>query len=323
MNLQVFDYVREHGRLPRMGEKPEPWEYRGWILPYVVQLHAHPGFGKPDAPQELPPELRRPGCCPDRWGYYQRTIRAGKLLDEPIPQINFCGEHSSGVKSWTESETKGMGALTRIVENHVSTTAFRAIVDWIAFGLAVDEEPGTVLKDEQLKRLYQTFNVEPLLLEPSDYLGQFLAASKVNKYNTTGFYPTPHTICEFMTKMTVEAYEAPADDPRDRRVLSIADPCVGTGRFLLHASNYSFNLHGMDIDPVVIKIAKINGALYAPWMTWPLPESIIGPNGAGLYVGNSLLMPMTEKTSATPETPPVAPAKKSKTKKRDQGDLFD
>ena len=44
-------FLAKHGRLPRLGEDPPPWRYRGWLLPYVIELHQ---------------------LCPavgDRWGY--------------------------------------------------------------------------------------------------------------------------------------------------------------------------------------------------------------------------------------------------------------
>jgi hypothetical protein len=32
----------------------------------------------------------------------------------------------------------------------------------------------------------------------------------------------------------------------------------------------------MDIDPLAVSMCKVNGALYAPWMAFPLPASILG-----------------------------------------------
>jgi hypothetical protein len=51
---------------------------------------------------------------------------------------------------------------------------------------------------------------------------------------------------------------------------------VGSGRMLLHASNFSLCLYGVDIDPLAVAMCKINGALYAPWMSFPLPAAILG-----------------------------------------------
>jgi hypothetical protein len=76
-----------------------------------------------------------------------------------------------------------------------------------------------------------------------------------------------------MVKMTMAEK---VTDGRNSRLMSVNDPCVGSGRMLLHASNYSLNLFGQDIDPLAVAMCKINGALYAPWLAFPLPESILG-----------------------------------------------
>lgn len=46
---------------------------------------------------------------------------------------------------------------------------------------------------------------------------------------------------------------------------------------LLHASNFSLNLWGTDIDPLVIAACKINGVLYAPWLAFRFPAEIVPP----------------------------------------------
>ena len=58
--------------------------------------------------------------------------------------------------------------------------------------------------------------------------------------------------------------------------MRVMDPAVGTGRLLLHASNYSYFLYGCDIDPLVTTICRINSALYVPWLVFPFPESVLG-----------------------------------------------
>lgn len=57
---------------------------------------------------------------------------------------------------------------------------------------------------------------------------------------------------------------------KDCRRESVCDPCVGTGRMLLHASNHSLRLYGLDIDATLCKATLVNGYLYAPWMVRPL-----------------------------------------------------
>ena len=63
---------------------------------------------------------------------------------------------------------------------------------------------------------------------------------------------------------------------RDPRTAMVLDPCVGTGRMLLHASNFSLSLWGIDVDPTCVAITRINGALYAPWISFPFKERVLG-----------------------------------------------
>jgi hypothetical protein len=65
-------------------------------------------------------------------------------------------------------------------------------------------------------------------------------------------------------------------DGRDPRTVTVCDPCVGSGRMLLHASNYSVCLYGCDIDPICCRIAAINGVLYAPWLAFPFRADVLG-----------------------------------------------
>ena len=76
----INTFVLENGRLPRLGDAIAPWEYSGWLLWHCQMAHFHPDVVH-------------------RWGYYQRTMEAGRLLDEPIPQIVFtdCAD-SAGLK---------------------------------------------------------------------------------------------------------------------------------------------------------------------------------------------------------------------------------
>lgn len=75
-------------------------------------------------------------------------------------------------------------------------------------------------------------------------------------------YPNPS-----MVKMNFEGDEK----GRDTRTLSVMDPSVGTGRFLMYASNYSLNLYGQDIDRTCVMATKINAYLYMPWLIRPAP----------------------------------------------------
>jgi N-6 DNA Methylase len=129
------------------------------------------------------------------------------------------------------------------------------------------------LSDETKERPYRQVNLRPLLERPHDYLGAFVAGQKARGWNPTAFYPTPHEVVELMVRMTM--HDA-VKDGRDSRTLSVLDPCVGSGRMLLHASNGSLCLYGQDIDPLAVAMCKVNGALYAPWLSFPLPAAVVG-----------------------------------------------
>jgi hypothetical protein len=58
--------------------------------------------------------------------------------------------------------------------------------------------------------------------------------------------------------------------------MRVLDPAVGSGRLLLHASNYSYCLYGCDIDPLVAAICRVNAVLYVPWLAFPFPDTILG-----------------------------------------------
>src|SRR5262249_50434974 len=100
-----------------------------------------------------------------------------------------------------------------------------------------------------------------------------VAASKARGWNPTGFYPTPHNVVELMVRLTMNASKEAGGDARLRPT---CDPCVGSGRMLLHASNLSLALSGQDIDPLAVVMCKLNGVLYAPWIAFPLPASLLG-----------------------------------------------
>jgi len=275
----VFDFMLEHGRVPLLGKDPvAPWHYKGWMLQQIQLAHYHPQV------------------C-NRWGWYMRTLEAGKLLDEPIPRIIF----ADGISDRTESFKVLRKALDVIFNDTGSWSAFPALIDWLAWACGVaNEEPR--LSEQTNEKLYRTFDFGPLLLEPYDALGTLYAEGK-GRWNPSAFYPTPHNIVEMMTRMMLEG------EP-DCRTRSVCDPCVGTGRMLLHASNYSLRLYGVDIDRICVLATKINGVLYAPWLTFPIPDDILGVKSEA---------PPVIEIAAGPETPIYTVGKPTRRRKRHEG----
>ena len=239
--LVVTDFLAQHGRMPRVGDDIPPWHYRGWLGFYVQEI------------QRMHPAV------PDRWGYLYETIARGRFLDQPIPKVQFTARSAEPEKNIED--------LVKIASSDGAWTAFSRLVDFMCYGLGVSEAVPD-LSDEVSEALYRKLDVGPWLLHPWDYLGEYLSITKAHGFNPNAFYPTPHPVVEAMVSMAMA-------DVRDARNKSVCDPCMGTGRMLLHASNYSMFLFGQDIDEFVLKIAKINGALYAPWMICPPPKHLM------------------------------------------------
>jgi hypothetical protein len=83
-------------------------------------------------------------------------------------------------------------------------------------------------------------------------------------------------------------------EERDQRTFADLDPCVGSGRMLLHLSNVSMNLFGQDIEPLAVAMCKINGALYAPWISYPLPARILESKSAQHVVAKRFEVPASD-----------------------------
>jgi hypothetical protein len=239
-------FVAHFGRLPKLGDVPPPWSYHGWLLPYIVMLH------------------ESCSAVNNRWDYHTRTLAAGKLLDEPIPQTAF-GEPDQRVftqlRQWSNLIGQDCGGWSD----------FRFLLDWLLWALALSDEM-PAFSEEVSEKLYRQVDLTPLLEKPYDYLGAYVAEGRAKGWNPLCFYPTPHCLVELMVRMT---FHDALVEGKDTRTMSVCDPCVGSGRMLLHASNFSMNLSGQDIDPLAVSMCRINGALYAPWLAFSLPPHIL------------------------------------------------
>lgn len=231
---------------PNLKRKLSP----GWMIPYLLDIDM---------------------MTWQRWDYWAKMMMAGELLPEPIPQIEF------DFGSCRNAEGEGSGARNHIekcldlIPQHGSWLGwsswqyFDYFMDWLLFGFGYHGQPEEPTEPSGCTgasmRLYQYFNLAWLMCYPWDYFGAILAANQHGKH--LGFYPTPMPVINMMARMVMEG-----EDCRTKRV---SDPCLGTGRMLLYASNYSLRLYGQDINPTVIKASLVNGYLYAPWMVKPFP----------------------------------------------------
>jgi len=243
----VFDYYTVHNRLPHLGDDVPPWSYKGWALPYVANIHDR--------------VLGKAG----RWSYYLSCLESENLPQTPIPRIAF-GKAGHGVGAlldgWARLVGWDMGGWSDM----------NRLMEWMAWSLGVIGE-APKLSDKVNEELYRQVDYAPLLKAPRDYFGQWISERKSPGWNPTAFFPTPHQVVECMVEITFHDIK---ELHQGSRLVTVCDPCVGTGRMLLHASNYSLCLYGQDIDPLVVIACKINGAIYAPWMAFPLPAEKIG-----------------------------------------------
>lgn len=159
---------------------------------------------------------------------------------------------------------------------------FRFFLHWLLHGLGHAGHPEPPSESGHCTgagaRLERVFDLPLWQRNPYDYFGELLAQNAYGKRQ--GFFPTPHHIAEFMAQMTLGSSgtangNADGGDAErasgDTRLQTVCDPCVGTGRLLLHASNFSLRLYGMDIDPLLCLATLVNGFLFAPWLVRPLP----------------------------------------------------
>lgn len=141
---------------------------------------------------------------------------------------------------------------------HSRYEMFEMFIDWLlySFGCSeVKELPKRITKEMQ-GFWYKEFKPQLLLIYPDDYLGELASTEKVAK--NSAYFPTPMNIVDVMTRMTMEHNEA-------TKYSTVNDPCLGSGRMLLHASNYSLRLYGQDINKMIHKVSLVNGYLYMPW----------------------------------------------------------
>lgn len=212
----------------------------GWLLPYLLTIE---------------------GQLWGRWDHWRDTMLAGRVI-QPIPVLGW--ESHPAARRMLEA------ALNCITthgswQGWGSWQVFDYFLDWLLFGFGHRGQPALPVEPADFagasERLYQVFNLETLLAWPHDYLGEILAENRHGQH--LGFYPTPMEVARMMAAMTLGG--------EDARCKSVCDPCVGTGRLLLAASNHSYRLYGCDLNPTVLKATLVNGWLYAPWLVRPFP----------------------------------------------------
>lgn len=216
-------------------------------------------------------------CMWQRWRYWIECMERGDLIDKPLPQVPWMS-----VSEASNPADKMLKACLNAIPTHGSWKTwggwqyFDYFLDWLLFAFGhpgQPEMPVTPLGCEGASdRLFQIFCLESLMAWPYDYWGNILADNKFGR--SEGFFPTPIDVVKLMAAVLFVSKDA---DYRRQRVL---DPCLGTGRMLLVASNWSVCLHGQDINSTVIKSSLVSGYVWVPWLVKPFPfvdRDIINP----------------------------------------------
>lgn len=265
---------RAVARVPKLECKG--WHEFGWLKSILLNLDGMVGHG--------------------RLEYWLGVEVDGKLPAEPIPQIHWRNAMETEVRAELRElskavaergEYKGPPLSPKGAHQHIGQLidklgggwdALTYLIRWLAWSLGVSaecsEEPHQPWGADAAwgDTLYREFHIQRLLAADADVLGYWLAERHGKGWNPAAFYPTPMNVCECMARMTMHDVGSTLPDGRDARLASVCDPCVGTGRMLLAASNFSLNLHGMDIDGLMVDACSVNLALFAPWAVYIGPR---------------------------------------------------
>jgi hypothetical protein len=142
-----------------------------------------------------------------------------------------------------------------------SSNAIEMFVDWLLWGFHYKHVTFPNVDEKTDDFWYRTFNIGLFYQEPGDYMAELAQSHNIG--SGSGFFSTPLSIAEMMVRMTI------GEKPMHfHKAKSVMDPCCGTGSMLLCASNYSLNLYGNDIHPLLCKMAIVNGYIYMPWVVY-------------------------------------------------------
>lgn len=205
---------------------------KGWLIPYLIALDNM--FYK-------------------RWDYWTRVCMTNRIPLDPIPYIHFQDPHAYPQQLVRKNIEKCLNMADNI------TKPLETFVDWILWGL----NQGEVFPQISLElddAWYRSFCLDDFFLEPAEHWSTF-ASDYLGKNNRLGFFATPSSVAEMMTRMTFGS-----EPQHHHKTMSVLEPTAGCGVLLLSASNYSLNLYGVDISPLLVKICRINAYIYIPWM---------------------------------------------------------
>ncbi|MGK5089008.1 N-6 DNA methylase [Bdellovibrionota bacterium FG-2] len=197
-----------------------------------------------------------------RWQWWALTILNKRMPPPamPYPRIDFAQGFPEGAAP-LKMLRQCLGGDER---------KFDGFLDWLLFNFGAPDQRelprGVGIED--LKHWREAFDLSVLIQNPGDWLGHYYETQVISSgYRAaSGFFSTPPAVVKLMAELTLK--DAKLTD-------SVNEPCCGTGRILMEASNYCVNLSGNDINPTLVKIATINGWLYMPSLVMPCRDIVV------------------------------------------------
>ena len=195
-----------------------------------------------------------------RWQWWSLVLMTKRLPPLPYPKIDFADSLAD--------HALPMRMLRECLQPH--DARFEDFIEWLlcCFGVPDVREVPKRASPSIIKHWESTFALKVMMDTPGDWLGAIYESDFVSKgtRDRSGFFTTPPSICRLLAEISLK--DAKLTD-------SLNEPCCGSGRILLYASNYLLNLSGVDINPLLVKIATVNAWLYAPSIVIPVHELAI------------------------------------------------
>ncbi|MCJ7843618.1 hypothetical protein MUB24_22655 [Lederbergia sp. NSJ-179] len=220
-----------------------------------------------------------------KWYHWLLTNATGEIDIDSFPDTRITSDSTSG----SMGEKMLEECMKIIYSNGYRVNDF---IEWIGYALGISWFEKPRLPEAIWNKLYQTFNLDLLLMEPADYLSNFVSVHGQSGH--LDYYPTPMSITSMMNMMISADNES--------RNCSQFEPCIGGAAMLLPSN--SLNLIGVDLSLIMVKVASIQAFLYKPWMLY-VPKPIVGVHAdpqaltinryfefnvdTRIYYGNSLL----------------------------------
>lgn len=198
-----------------------------------------------------------------RWRYWLAACHSVVVPQAPIPHIVFTNQPDPKAAKYLQNDLLRPYCQASGVSYD---DAWLQLVRWVLRGLGIPDLR-VELPDGIDRHWQEVFSFTPFLQSPIDWTAFVLQGGLPDdkpgrsRWSGAGYFSTPMAVSNLMVQMNFAGI-----NPDDAKLMTVCDPCCGSGSLLLAASNYSLRLFGMDIVYELILGTQFNGWLYAPWV---------------------------------------------------------